>query len=382
MAGTEANQPDFPLTPHVGHRTNAIIWVLIALATAFLGLRVFCKFKKRKGLWYDDWLLIVSWITLLAAGILSSVSIYVVFGGLDKIMDTTESKPDGIILLNFVMGCLFFLGAAWSKTSFAITLLRIAKPKIKTALWSIIISMNIVVSISVIMRWAQCQPFRKTWEPHAEGNCLDRDAILGFTIYAGAYSALMDFVLAFIPWPIITKLQMQTSEKIGISVAMSMGVFAGATAIVKCVKLKVLVSASLTNDLFDLSIWSVAEIATTIMAASIPVLRTLVREATGTNGRPSCPVVYIRDKSRVIIPRARESSNGTATENTASTKRESKPAKSSIDFESDKAALNTPDTGHQIEMMEEVHIQFTDRECNESPSIELGTVARSYHRWV
>ncbi|KAI1084326.1 hypothetical protein F5B20DRAFT_524503 [Whalleya microplaca] len=377
MAGAEANLPDAPLIPHVGHRTNAIIWVLIALATAFLLLRVFCKYKRRKGLWYDDWLLIVSWVIVLTSGILSSISIYVVFGGLDE-MDMSKSKPDGITLLNFIMGTLFSLSAAWSKTSFAFTLLRIAKPKIKIALWAIIVSMNVIVSISVILRWAQCRPFRKVWEPQTEGTCLNKETILGVTIFGCAYSALMDFVLALLPWSIIIKLQMQTSEKIGISVAMSMGVFAGVTAIVKCTKLRVLMSDNLTNDLFDLSIWSVAEIATTIMAASIPVLRALIREATGTNGRTGCPVAQIRHKSREIITKTREKSNATAILMTSSTKRQSK----STGSESDKAALNTSSTSHQITTVEEAHVHFTDREDNESPSIELDTVARSSHRWV
>jgi len=34
----------------------------------------------------------------------------------------------------------------------------------------------------------------------------------------------VDFVLAFLPWPLVWSLQMQRREKIGVAVAMSMGV--------------------------------------------------------------------------------------------------------------------------------------------------------------
>lgn len=43
------------------------------------------------------------------------------------------------------------------------------------------------------------------------------------TIAAG-YSGVMDLVLAILPWNIIMSLQMKTKEKIGVALAMSMGV--------------------------------------------------------------------------------------------------------------------------------------------------------------
>lgn len=38
------------------------------------------------------------------------------------------------------------------------------------------------------------------------------------------YSGVMDLVLAILPWNIIMSLQMKTKEKIGVALAMSMGV--------------------------------------------------------------------------------------------------------------------------------------------------------------
>ena len=39
-----------------------------------------------------------------------------------------------------------------------------------------------------------------------------------------AYSAAMDLALALLPWTLVWKLQMKPAEKIGVAVAMSMGV--------------------------------------------------------------------------------------------------------------------------------------------------------------
>lgn len=39
------------------------LWTLIAGATVFLGLRLWCKLTRRHGLWYDDYVLICSYVS-------------------------------------------------------------------------------------------------------------------------------------------------------------------------------------------------------------------------------------------------------------------------------------------------------------------------------
>ncbi|KAI0595436.1 hypothetical protein F4775DRAFT_595222 [Biscogniauxia sp. FL1348] len=361
MADTVAWEGDgISKSSDVVRRTNASIWVLITLATIFLGLRVFCKFRRHKGLWWDDWVLFPSWLVLLASGILITISLKKVFGS-SVIAENDDFSPlRGISLLDLVAGTLFFLGSAWSKTSFALTLLRIAGTRLKLGLWFIIISMNALIAISVILRWVQCQPVRKVWDFYGtEGTCLDRNSILAVTYAAAAYSAFMDFVLALLPWPVISKLQMKTSEKIGVSVALSMGIFAGATAIVRCTKLQVLTGHDITRNVFDLAIWSVAETATTIMASTVPVLRALVRETTGVNGHLGCPVRYIRNLSREITSKARTHRGGSS----VATVSAARWARSGClthenNRDSDSEILHAMDPAGRIMKMEEVHIQY------------------------
>jgi hypothetical protein len=42
---------------------NAGLWTLFAGASAFLALRLWIKVTRRHGLWYDDYILIVSWVS-------------------------------------------------------------------------------------------------------------------------------------------------------------------------------------------------------------------------------------------------------------------------------------------------------------------------------
>ncbi|KAI0472830.1 hypothetical protein GGR56DRAFT_697525 [Xylariaceae sp. FL0804] len=301
-------------------QVNVKVWVLIALGTIFLGLRIFCKLQRGTRLWWDDWVLVQSWAILVVCGAIASalVAETTLHGGGPAAAAASDAAAEAghVSKLSLVLGSLLFLGSAWSKTSFAITLTRISGPRVRYALWGLVLSMNAITVVSVVLRWAQCRPARKLWEHGAvEGTCWDEMVAFGFSMFSAAYSTLMDFVLAFIPWPLILRLQMKTSEKIGVSVAMSTGLAAGATAIVKCLKLHQIVGDSNPNRIFELTVWSAAEMATTIMASSIPVLRALVREATGTNGRPGCPVQYVMRLSRQLPSKVRSRYGTSSTNN-------------------------------------------------------------------
>ncbi len=52
---------------NLGPYLNRVIWSLAALSTLFVGLRVYCKLLRRKQLWWDDHVLIASWVCLLLA---------------------------------------------------------------------------------------------------------------------------------------------------------------------------------------------------------------------------------------------------------------------------------------------------------------------------
>lgn len=50
------------ISPHA--QINTGIWSLFAVATVFLGSRLWCKLSRKTGtgIWYDDYILIASWV--------------------------------------------------------------------------------------------------------------------------------------------------------------------------------------------------------------------------------------------------------------------------------------------------------------------------------
>ncbi|KAH8904155.1 hypothetical protein BR93DRAFT_946918 [Coniochaeta sp. PMI_546] len=267
----------------LGPQLNAVVWLLLGFSGLFLALRLYCKFLKNRGFWWDDHVLVASWLAFVVDVICVSVSISLGFGKHISAIDASHLQTTQI--LGNVAASASILGAVWSKTSFGVTLLRIAEGRMKPAIWFIILSMNLLMGVHALIPWIQCNPVAKTWNRDEPGSCWDPRVNIVYGILAGSYSGVMDIVLALLPWSVVWNLQMKKKEKIGVAVAMSMGVFAGCTAFVKSAKIPLLADGDFTFQGYNLVAWGAAEVATTIMASSIPVLRVLIREVKATTRR-------------------------------------------------------------------------------------------------
>jgi predicted MFS family arabinose efflux permease len=62
-AATQSDEGD----AQIFGQTNVAIWVLTAAAGAFLGVRLWCRYRFSK-LWWDDGVLTLSWVRLPCVG--------------------------------------------------------------------------------------------------------------------------------------------------------------------------------------------------------------------------------------------------------------------------------------------------------------------------
>jgi len=194
------------------------------------------------------------------------------------IWDAPEFGTENNGLYGIVTGTLSICAASWSKTSFALTLTRLTTGRLKAFVWFSIWAVNVCLGLAALVTWISCTPIPKAWHMEMEGTCWPSNVTVIVGIIGCVCSGVLDLVLAMIPWAIIWKLQMRPAEKIGIVVAMSMGIFAAATAFVKSSKISKLAAGDISYEIADLAVWSTAEAAVSIMAASLPVLRVLIRD--------------------------------------------------------------------------------------------------------
>ncbi|KAF3352504.1 hypothetical protein VdG1_08955 [Verticillium dahliae VDG1] len=259
---------------------NASLWTCVAFASIFLGLRLFAKFWKHRGLWWDDYFLIGAWAMLIVSVGINTKNVSLGFGKklTDFPPDFDFSVFETVGLLGNLGGNASMFGIAWSKTSFALTLLRVVEGRMKWVIWFIMISVNLAITGMVIMTWARCSPVQKNYKQNLPGHCWDPQINADYMIFASAYSGIMDIVLALLPWQVLWGLQLNLKEKLGVGIAMSLGIFAGVIAFVKC---SVLPSVGGPNFNYDGSlviIWVEVENVIAIVAASIPVLRVFFKD--------------------------------------------------------------------------------------------------------
>ncbi|KAF4915222.1 hypothetical protein CGCVW01_v010390 [Colletotrichum viniferum] len=254
---------------------NGSIWSMAAVSTTFLALRIYCKaFRVRWMVWIDDWLLIADWVFLIASQSFLSELMRLGFARTYNVTSTMKT-------LIYVYDNCHKVSLGLTKASFAVTLLRISSTRQQYFIWFLVVTMNIQFIIHIILTWRPiCPIVPGDPTPHLPVSCWESPNATALGVVGGFYSAAADILLALLPWKIVMGLQMKTHEKIGVAIAMSMGVLAGVMGVMKAVQSIIVLDPTTPNLFWKLCIfhvWVEAEPNVTIIAASIPVLRVLFR---------------------------------------------------------------------------------------------------------
>ncbi|KAF4839364.1 hypothetical protein CGCSCA4_v011420 [Colletotrichum siamense] len=288
---------------------QTVLWILVVLSAVFLGLRIYCKISYSYTKFrFEDGLLIASWVVLAGDATLNEFIIKSRFGrpGFPITIDNITTLA--IVGLSSIT--CSFVGQVWSKTAFAISLLRMCEGWKKAFVWFSIISMNILFAFASLSFWIGCVPLEKRWKPFGDGTCYDLKWVVSFGIFVSVYSGLLDLALAAIPWMILMRptpaeessgLTLSKKEKIGVSVALSMGVLAGIAAFVKASYMRSVndTTGDFSHGGAQLAVWAAAETAITIMVATLPVLRVLLRDtAVKTRYLPEAIKMKVRKSTR------------------------------------------------------------------------------------
>lgn len=255
---------------------NAGLWSLYTGATIFFVLRLWVKVTKRHGLWYDDYILLVSWIILTA----NNALIVHQFRTGYILEDSSHEWDDGMHILINISSCGTLIGQALTKTAFGVTLLRMSKQWQRWVIWFCIITMNMWMFAKVILQWA------KVCDKDGYQNWYRLDFCIGwqfrdsFKEGGNVYNIIMDFVFALFPWLITRSLEMRKMEKIGLCATMSLGMI---VAIVSAIRVGWKDKGN-ERDAYYIwrnglsQVWYSSEITGTIIVQCIPILRPIIRD--------------------------------------------------------------------------------------------------------
>lgn len=174
-ADETVNADDLPHND-LGPVLNAVFWTLTAVAFVFLVLRLFCKYIRGRYLWWDDYVLIASWVALAVSAATTSVCVALDYG-----KHSYDIDPNNLPKMPFVAvfaGFFSVLAAAWSKTSFALTLIRLSERWMKVMIWFIVITVNGILGTAMLFMWIKCRPIGKIWDETLDGRCIPPETII------------------------------------------------------------------------------------------------------------------------------------------------------------------------------------------------------------
>ena len=225
------------LDPKVNHGPglNHIVWLLVSVSGVFLFTRLYLKNCQNRGLWWDDHALLTAWVAqTVQAGLVS----YIVGLGYGRVAIPAETFTLLRLPTN-LLSTLLIVANFLGKLSFALTLLRIPALWMRVTVCCIALSLVAAIGVSGVLVWIDCFSLgRRT-------DCIDVNFAIKYNIFSCgrskarpcsvdgrerdsclmlAFSAAVDITLAFLPWKFLWELQMSKKEKIGVMVAMSMGV--------------------------------------------------------------------------------------------------------------------------------------------------------------
>jgi hypothetical protein len=95
--------------------------------------------------------------------------------------------PENMSTIGFMgnfTGTFSILAAVWSKTSFALTLLRLMSGRMRVLLWAIIASINIFMGLNAVFIWTRCSPAPKIWNPLSPGTCWEPHVYPSYGMFA------------------------------------------------------------------------------------------------------------------------------------------------------------------------------------------------------
>ncbi|ROW04361.1 hypothetical protein VSDG_00915 [Cytospora chrysosperma] len=198
-----------------------VAWVFTGIAIVVAALRFFVKARISKELGWDDFFILLSMATGIAASIFAS---YPVCLGLGKHTAAVLAEPGGsgkvllatkIQMIGYPFNILAF---TLPNVAIAILVNRLLDPRLwRTRLLYSMAALQVVLAlIPCIIVYVQCTPIEKLWNPSLPGHCWDPSILNDITYFMTAYTIMTDIALAAMP--ITAK---ETLEKLEILISAS-----------------------------------------------------------------------------------------------------------------------------------------------------------------
>ncbi|KAH6847069.1 hypothetical protein B0I37DRAFT_137465 [Chaetomium sp. MPI-CAGE-AT-0009] len=260
---------EFPVLPIV--KAHLIINSVLGLLTVLVViLRFASRFVSGAGLWWDDYLIIIS----LPQG-LGMLIIQGLWSPMGIGFDITETMPNLPIILRLLVSyeLIYATSISTIKLSILLFYLRVFVNRgLRRATMAAIIFVSVWSVGNILQVFLICRPFAKTYTPQLEGTCGDQVASF---IAIGSFNIITDVIILTLPLPTVWALKMSTPAKLGLTGVFLVGLIVSVIGIIRIVTLTQLDLLNLTKTMIWADFWSATEPNLAILCVSLPMLGSL-----------------------------------------------------------------------------------------------------------
>ncbi|PVH91831.1 hypothetical protein DM02DRAFT_702733 [Periconia macrospinosa] len=261
-----------------------ILWVsiivLLVMAYVTVGLRLFVRYRITKSPGWDDAAMV---LTLMLFTCYATFLIIITRRGAEQRLFALNDIHVTLVYIQ-LSEVFYILTTTTLKISLGLSFLRVLTRRWQTMLIRILLVASTAYGLFYFLTaiFACGNPAKFTNTLLGSRRCLPRAFILSTGYLYGAVNIIADWTFVLIPICVLVDSNLDRRAKISVSIVMALGAVGSVSSIMRMVYLKglLILRGGLDPDAIKATIWATAEPGTGIIAASIALLRPLVRNIT------------------------------------------------------------------------------------------------------
>ncbi|KAF6230615.1 hypothetical protein HO173_011152 [Letharia columbiana] len=283
---TWGNLPANPSNANRGPAFEAVSIILLSVAALVLAFRFFARiYTKRvrqvvRGVGPDEWFALMTLI--ITAGVTADIIVGTEYG-MGKHMSLNETSAQLSAILKLVYVFILLITVSFGSMKFSVLFLYLRMTPERSHKIAIYIIMGFVVAheiSSLVGAIFQCVPIDAFW---AAENPLQNSKCIGILVFNGfnsAWSSLEDLVIWILPIPVIWKLKVPFSRKMGLWVLIAISFISVVCAIVRMASLIIWMrSIDISWNYPLVPFLSNMEVCVGLMTSSVPAIYPLFRRS-------------------------------------------------------------------------------------------------------
>ncbi|ROV88785.1 hypothetical protein VSDG_08967 [Cytospora chrysosperma] len=248
--------------------------ILFVFATVAIILRFIAR-RRAKSIGIDDWVALSSYIFLFSV----SVCHYLITGPYGY-AGNPQSEFSALQLKHFLIilyadNICYTCCTVTVKLSITLFLRRVFTTRpiriITAALTAILVVWWITVLCFQIF---SCTPVVSFWEFERREHCINTEMFYGGVAIS---NVLFDFILLFIPIPLVWRLHMTTQRKLSVSFVFVLGGFTIICSIFRTISLGNLDVANETGSIWHTGLWTIIECGIGVICSCLPPMASLFK---------------------------------------------------------------------------------------------------------